>query len=158
MLMTSKYIYRYQLRNDLFRINAWSQHNQLLINASKTKALCISPRQRIPLWPLYLQEKNIEIVDNVKNLGFYINSRLNCSSRISVVISRIYCILRKLWYSASLLSKDLKMKLVRVLITPYLTYMPNVYSELDAASSKKLQMVVNNCARHIFNKRKYDNI
>ena len=146
------------LNDDLFRINAWSQHNQLLINASKTKALCISPRQRIPLPPLCLQEKNIEIVDNVKNLGFYINSRLNCSSHISFVISRIYCILRKLWYSASLLSKDLKMKLVRVLITPYLTYMANVYSELDAASSKKLQMVVNNCARYIFNKRKYDNI
>ena len=111
-----------------------------------------------PLPPLCLQEENIPIVDNVKNPGFCVNSRLNCSSHICFVISRIYCILWKLWYSASLLTKDLQMKLVRLLITPYLTYMANVYSELDTASSKKLQMVVNNCKRYYFNNRKYDKI
>ena len=30
------------------------------------------------LMPLRLQEENIAIVDNGKNLGFYLNSKLNC--------------------------------------------------------------------------------
>ena len=107
---------------------------------------------------LFLNGTHISFVESIKNLGFFINRKFNCITHVNHVISRIYGVLRKLWFSASFLSVSLKLKLVRTLIVPFLTNMANIYGELDSVSSRKLQISINNCARYIYNKRKFENI
>ena len=146
------------MNEDLSSIYAWSQENNLAINSSKTKAMSICHTQIGPQPSLFLNGTHISFVESIKNLGFFVNGKLNCITHVNHVVSKIYGVLRKLWFSASFLSVNLKLKLVRTLIVPFLTYMANVYGELDSGSTRKLQIAINNCARYIYNKRKFDNI
>ena len=61
-----------------------------------------------------------------------------------------------LWLPALFLSQNVKLKLVHSLIVPLILYGSNVYGVLDAESQRKLQLSVNNCARFVYNKRKFD--
>lgn len=69
-----------------------------------------------------------------------------------------YFVLRKLWHSARFVPQATKMKLIRTLIVPLLTYSSTVYGALDAQSYHKLQLLLNNSARFIFSKSRYDHI
>ena len=81
-----------------------------------------------------------------------------CFSHIDSIVHKIYFVLQKLWFTASYLHSSLKLKLAKTLITPFLTYGANVFGDLDSVSFKKLQVSINNCARFVYNKRKYDHI
>ena len=59
---------------------------------------------------------------------------------------------------ASFLHTELKLKLVKIYLILLIIYGADVYVKLDSASLKKLQLTINNCARFVYNKRKYDNI
>ena len=58
-------------------------------------------------------------------------------------VQKIYIVIRKLWHIESF-HPELKLKLVK--ISP------------DSSSMNKLQLAINNCARFVYNKRKYDHI
>ena len=151
----------YRVNEDLANICEWSKINKLLINTSKTQAIWFHHTitmntAHLPI--LRLNNSPIYYSDVVKNLGFMINSKLNCSSHVNSIIQKVYFVLRKLWYAALFLQWDLKLKLVRNFIIPFITNGANVYGLLDSTSLKKLQLAINNCARFIYNKRKYDHI
>lgn len=149
----------YRLNEDLREICRWSQNNNLCINASKTQALTIHHDcSLIELPDILMGNEQVKYVRVVKNLGFMINSMLNCKNHIDHTILKIYNVLRKLWYSSSYVPCDVKLKLIKTLIVPLITYGAIVFGNLDNASNSKLQIVINNCARYVFNKRKYDNI
>ena len=118
------------LNSDLSRISAWSENICLTINNANTKAMSISQN--------FIQSPpKMILTDSTKNLGFFINSRLSCETHVNYIVSRIYRGLRKLWISASfLLNISLKLKLIRTRIRPFLTYMANVYGNLNLASSR----------------------
>ena len=100
----------------------------------------------------------ITYTHQVKNLGFIINSKIDCVSHINATLQKIYLVLRKLWYIASYLHDDLKWRLVKTNIIPFKVYGANVYENFDSCSMRKLQLVINNFARIVYNKRKYDHI
>ena len=97
-------------------------------------------------------------VSTEKNLGFWLNSQLKCFSHVDSTVHKIFFILPKLLCTASYLHSSLKLKLVKTLITPFLTFGANVFGDLDSVSFKKLQVSINNCSRFVYNKRKYDHI
>ena len=57
-----------------------------------------------------------------------------------------------------MLQPDLKLRLVNIYIVPFLIYGSNVYRNLESGSIKKLQLAMKNCARFIYDKRKYEHI
>lgn len=149
----------FRLNEDLANILNWSEANNLSINILKTQAICLHNKS-VLVRPQQLKMINTDITfsDEVKNLGFIINSKLNCKSHITSTIQKIYIVLRKLWCIASFLHTEVKLKLVKIFIIPLIIYGANVYGNLDSASLNKLQLTVNNCARFVYNKRKYDHI
>lgn len=86
------------------------------------------------------------------------NTHLTCTDHISHCISKIYLILRNLWQTCNCLPTNIKLKLVRSLIVPNISYFEMVYCNLDSESKNKLNMALNNTARFIYGKRKYDHI
>ena len=149
-----------RINEDLFSICKWAESNKLQINAGKTQAICVHhtslSKEDFP--PIYMDNSPIEYVDVVKSLGFQINSKLTCTHHINFIVLKIYNVLRMLWFSASFLPADIKLKLIHSLILPLILYAANVYGDLDAESLRKLQLAVNNCARFVFKKRKFDHI
>ena len=97
-------------------------------------------------------------MNEVKNLVFVVNSQLNCINHVNSTVQKMYFVLRKLWHIASFLHPELKLKLVKIFITPFIIYGSNVYESPDSSCMKKLQLSTNNCARFVYNMRKYDHI
>ena len=149
-----------RINDDLRLICKWADTNRLLINTSKTQAICLhhtsASKEDYPL--IYMQSTAIEYAEVVKSLGFQINTRLNCIHHINCTVQKIYNILRMLWFSSSFLQPYIKLNLIHSLILPLIMYAANVYGDLDAASLRKLQLAVNNCTRFVYKKRKYDHI
>ena len=86
------------------------------------------------------------------------NTKLSCTHHVNATVQKIYCVLRKLWFAARFLQPDLKLKLIKSFIIPFITYGANVYGVPDSTSIKKLQLAINYCARFIYCKRKYVHI
>jgi len=149
-----------RLNEDLQSISTWATVNSLCLNASKSKAILISQSQvylsSIP--PIVLNGEIIPYERVVTSLGFKINSKLNSVDNVNNIIKKGYFVLRKLWHTAHFVPPETKMKLVRTLIVPLLTYGSIVYGVLDALSYHKLQLLLNNSARYIFSKSRYDHI
>ena len=119
----------YQLNEDLEAICKWSKTNRLLINTAKTQVMCVHHSQTLVNIPrIMMNNAVITHVSSVKNLGFWLNSQLKCFSHVDSTVHKIYFVLRKLWFTASYLHSSLKLKLVKTLITPFLTYGANVLS------------------------------
>ena len=148
------------VNNDMANISNWATRNKLSLNSSKTQAMCIHhrPFNTTHLSLLHMNGAAINYVDSVKNLGFIIDSQLKCSKHVDATVTKIYNVLRKLWHAASFLTPPVKLKLIKTLITPLVIYGANVYGDLDAISLQKLQITINNCARFVYNKRKFDHI
>lgn len=100
----------------------------------------------------------IKYENSVVTLGFHINSMLDCTSHINNAISKIYNILRKLWHTADYIPESTRLKLVKTFIVPIISYFELIYGCLDYQSANKLKLALNNCARYVYNKKKYDHI
>ena len=70
----------------------------------------------------------------------------------------MYLIIRKLWATSASIPQNVKLKLVKTFLIPILSYGGLIYSDIDSASREKLQLCLNNAARFVFGKRKYDHI
>lgn len=150
----------FRVNEDLERISSWAKDNNLNLNASKTKAICITYSSQLVknLPSLTIQGINIKYESVVTSLGFKLNSYLGCKDHINYILSKIYFILRKLWYTADFIPLNVKLKLVRTLIVPLISFGGLLYGNMDCESQKKLQLALNNCARYIFSKRKFEHI
>ena len=149
-----------RINDDLSAIYCWSKNNLLDLNVGKTKAIAISrvPYDLATLPNIFLNDVPVRFEKVVTSLGFKINSMLTCSDHINFTVSKMYFVLRKLWQTARLVPQITKMKLVRSLALPALAYCEVVYGNMDSASRNKVQLCLNNLARFVFSKRKYDSI
>jgi hypothetical protein len=106
------------------RIRCWSVDNSLVLNLSKTQAILISRRDRgvIVEHPLTVAGVVVVFSDSVKNLGLYIDNRLNWREQVSRVVSRTYSTLRLFYRFQRYTSRDLRIYLVRSLIIHIFLY------------------------------------
>ena len=126
----------------------------------KTSILLIS--KKIPeidqLPDLVLQGSKIAVVEKVKNLGFYINSSLNCTDHINYVVRRIYIILRGLRYSKEYTPYEIRLRLIKQLIIPLISQFIFVFNDLDSVNCRKLTSAINDATRYVCDLRKYDRL
>lgn len=149
-----------RLNEDLEAIFQWSKKNKLHLNASKTQAIAIShfSYNLDGISPIVLNGSVVKHEKTVKTLGFILNTHLTCVDHVNSSISRLYYILRHLWKTGYFIREDIKLKLVKTLIILIISYHELIYGCLDKASMNKYQLMINNCARYIYLKRKYDHI
>jgi len=141
-----------RVNEDLQRIFNWSVCNQLLLNPCKSCVLIISKNDHDcdSLPSLFIGEHVLSVVNSVKSLGFHINSKLNCVDHVNAIVKKTYIVLRNLRNSSDFTPEAIKIKLVKQLIIPYLSYMSCVYCKLDSSSLHKLEVLFNHVSRYVF--------
>lgn len=150
----------FRVNEDLERISNWAKENGLVLNPNKSQALLISKKtyNHRDLPSITLNSAHVSFVDSVTSLGFKISRDLSCRDHINSVIARIYGTLRKLWVSNSFTPQETKLRLMRTLLVPIISFSEVVYPKLDSLSEYKLRVALNDMTRYVYGIRRYDHI
>ena len=74
------------------------------------------------------------------------------------VISKIYFVLRNLRLSSGFTPTEIRMKLAKQLIVPYVTYFANIYCKLDSSSLHKLNVALNLTTRYVYGLHRFEHV
>ncbi len=111
------------ITNELYKIVKWLDLNKLCLNVAKSKYMIFyMPPKVIPQLHIYIQQNNIDYVENFTFLGLTLDCHLTWNSHINIIsakISRIVGILHKLKYMFPLC---ILQKLYVSLIVPHFNY------------------------------------
>lgn len=109
--------------------------------------------------PVKMHDEEIEFVSAIEFVsGCKLNSRFSAVDHFNYTAMRRHNILRKLCLSSSYVPVIIKLRLIKAVAVPRVSYGANIYDNIDSLSSNKLESVTNMYARYVFNKRKYERI
>ena len=148
------------LNSELNRILEWATINHLCINPQKSKCLLISKKSFSvsELDPPCIGGQDINFCDTAKNLGITFDRTLSWNIHISVVVGKVYGMLRLLWSTQDFTPFHIRLLLSKVYLIPTLLYGCEIFANADQASKQKLNVLFNNIARYIFKRHRYDHI
>ena len=130
--------------SDLARIGKWAKENKMQFNELKSKAMLISRKRSNDNINIYLNNRRLEQVTEIKYLGIYFDSRLTFDKHIEYIAEKSTTLIYMLGKSAKLQwglgHKSLKTIYEGALI-PILTYGAPVWEEAVAKhrNLRKLQ-------------------
>ena len=79
-------LYHKQIEN----IVNWCDKNDLYLNVSETKEMCIDFRKNQRCFkPVYIKGKTVERLETYKYLGVVFDSKLNCKQNINSVLKKL---------------------------------------------------------------------
>ena len=143
------------------RIRSWMIHNRLLINDDKSEFILIGTRQQLgKLRPINIHVGSSEISpsSNVKNLGCWIESKLDMSTHITNVCKAAFYHLHNIRRIKKYLSRKSLLILVHAFITSKLDYCNSLLYGLPKCRIYMLQRVQNAAARLVMDAGKYSHI
>ena len=113
-----------QLNRELSRVRDWTLANRLTLNVSKTNAIIFSNRSMPDYsnFSLHLDANNVEIVNDVRFLGFYIDNKLNFSKHINYITGKIARNTGIFYRIRNSLPLKAKINFYYSFIYPYLSY------------------------------------
>ena len=135
-------------RQEINSIVHWCDENNLILNVSKTKELIIDfKKNKSPIEPLIINEKEVEIIDVFKFLGVYVTNDLswhmNCSNIYKKCRQRIY-FLRQL--ASFNVNKNILLNFYRGIIESILTSSIIIwYGRITYEDLEKLNSIVRTC-------------
>ena len=139
------------LISDLKSVSDWAENNSLALNTTKTILLPIYRLRGSFFSPqLTLNDQILTISTSARNLGLIFDNRLDWKCHITSICSKIYATLRTLRQIATDLPSTAKLKLVKTLILPLLTYCDTVYSSATNESLDSIRLAINACIRFIY--------
>lgn len=148
------------IQTDLDAIVSWSSTNGLTLNARKTQAIAIYNRKinrdRIPA--LSLLSEPIQFTDCVKNLGVMLNCTFTASNQVSAICGKIYGALNTLKCSNVIIPRHIKMRLVRCLIIPHISYCSILFTDMHTTHFSRLNVAFNSCVRFIFDLPRFSHV
>ncbi|XP_022816535.1 peroxisomal multifunctional enzyme type 2-like [Spodoptera litura] len=150
-----------RLNADLAALNDWSTSFGIAVNPSKCQAIILGSSRifgridsaTVP--PLLYDGAIISLSSDVKDLGLHIDNNLTWRVQIAGVCKRVTGTLRSLYRLKNFLPSSTKIMLVRSLVFPIIDYADVCYYDLNADLINKLDRLLNNCIRFIFNLRLY---
>lgn len=153
-----------KLNNDLKSIKNWSDRFGLAVNPTKCQALIVGSHRNMSkisnfkLPPVVFNDIIIPFSRNVKNLGLHIDTTLGWRAQVTSISQKVIRTLRSLYRLKNMLPSNVKAMLVQTLIFPMVDYGDVCYYDLNADLLNKLDRLLNNCIRFVFNLRKYDHV
>ena len=94
-------------------------------------------------------------MDHIHNLFFGISG---WEAHVSLVVRRCYATLRGLSKLSHSLTYDVKKFLIESLVIPHIMYCITVWGGCGATQKKRVQKVLNHCARIVFSVRKFEHV
>lgn len=144
------------INNDLEHISQWSEKNNLVLNANKSKYMVLgSKHQRECIKGHNLQIKigneSLEQVKVAKNLGLYVDENLRFIEHLNLKIKNAFYKLKVLYSLRPFMSEKVRVTLVESLILSIFNYCDTVYGpRLLKKTEKAIQRVQNACTRFCF--------
>ena len=142
-----------RLNNVMDNIFAWMNNFYLKLNRDKSQIIVFgSPDilSQITINGVFLKNDCIRFVDNVKNLGFYLDNYLSCDKQVNEVVKSCFMTIRNISSIKHFLGYDQKRMLVSSLVLSKLDYCNSMYIGTHSNNLRKLQSVQNSAARLIF--------
>ena len=152
------------LNKDIDRVVKWSANNCLDLNAQKTQSIIFCNKNSMTnkfksAFPeIIVNGSSIKYSNTVKNLGIILDEYLTFESHINSICNKVHYSLSCLINMKKFTDIDLRIKLVKSLIVPHLTFGDILFSGTHVSSMKKLQTCYNSAIRFIFGLKKYDHI
>ena len=131
-------------------ISGWMAANRLKLNETKTELVIFSPPTITP--PLIINtirvvETEIAPVDNVKDLGFYLQKHLNAERQVNALCSSTYYQIANIASIRKCLSQASAEKLIHAFISSRLDFCNALYVGLPMHLLKKMQRIQYAAAR-----------
>ena len=149
-----------RVEDTLKTAHVWFVSNSLKLNPSKTEILLIKTRQRRPLQNFSVSFNNATLVPSskAKILGIVVDANLSWEAHVSLVVRRCYATLSGLPKLSGSLSRDVKKFLIESLVLPHIMYCITVWGGCGVTQKRRLQKVLNHCARVVFCARKSEHV
>ena len=149
------------LEEAIRKAKEWYKTNLLHINAGKTEILVIGKPKKLQhlgkLSNIIINEgeerKEIEVKENIKILGIYIDNHLSWSKQINDVKRKAYCATKNILRIKDLLPTQAKRKLYDSMITPHFNYCDTLWDGCLKSKSTELQKIQNLAVKAISNSR-----
>ena len=147
---------RQDVEDTLKVAHAWFVTNGLKLNPKKTELMLVKTQKRqTPCnFTVSFNDATLSPSSKVKILGIIVDEHLTWEGHVSLVVRRCYATLRGLSKLAHRLSNDVKRFLIEALVLPHIMYCITVWGGCGVEQRKRVQKVLNHCARVVFGARK----
>ena len=152
---------RTKMENCIRDIREFLSNNKLCNNGDKTEVIILTPRDNylnLGLNHITIDNVNINITDNVKNLGVIFDKNMKMDKQVTKMCQAAYFNIRNIAQIRNSLSKENTKTVVNALVTPHLDYGNGLLYGISAKQIKKLQIAQNSAVRLIEKMNKRDHI
>lgn len=139
-----------KINNDLENLYKWLNTNRLKLNIKKTKTMIMGSTES-PY--IKINEQIIEIVNEMKYLGFTLDDKLKLNKQVNITIAKIAMKIGFMYRNCKFLSKYYKKLLYRSIIEPYFIYCPSLMFFCNEENLERLQIMQNKVMRFILNEK-----
>lgn len=148
------------VEDDLSKALVWFVANSLKLNPDKTEILLVKTRQRrlANNFTVTLNGATLAPSSKAKILGIVVDAQLSWEAHVSLVVRRCYATLRGLSKLSQSLSRDTKKYLIEALVIPHIMYCIAVWGGCGVTQKKRVQKVLNHCARVVFSARRSQHV
>ena len=138
------------LSSALTDIYEWIEHNKLVLNISKTKAIVLGSRHTLgknPQLKLSIGTTQIEQVNTIKLLGVTIDSSLSWSKHINNIVIKMGRGIGMARKCSGFITPSIMKSVIHSLVLSNLEYCPVIWSSATKLDLGKLQIAQNKAAR-----------
>ena len=133
-------------------ITDWMNRFLLKLNPEKSKIIVFGPPEvldSITLHGMFLKDQCVRFVNNVKNLGFHLDSTMSMDQQVNAVVKRCFMAIRSISGIKHFIGYEQKRMLMSSLVLSQLDYCNSIYMGTHSNNIRKLQSVQNAAARLI---------
>ncbi len=137
------------LKDDLSKLEQWSNTWQLKFNVNKCKVMCISAKKLNQTLNYKINNNNLEVVSVFKYLGVVIDCKLTWRDQVNHATSKATKILNLPRRNLRHATKSAKSKAFSALVKPHLEYSAPVWAPHTKNNINKIENVQKRAARWI---------
>ena len=142
-------------------IRTWMMHNNLKLNDNKTEFMTIGSRQqqaKVKDLNIKIGNESIPATTSARNIGVVFDATMDMQAQVSQIMRSCYAHIRAISQVRKYLTTDAAEKIVHAFVTSRLDNNNSLLHGIPDYLLNKLQLIQNNCARLIAQKRKSDHI
>lgn len=150
-----------RVENCLKEIVTWMNENMLKLNADKTEVILFTSQnneKHIDSITVKIGDADIKPSGYVRNLGAFLDSKMNMDKHINTICRSGYAQLRQIGHIRKYLNTDAAKSLVNSLVTSRLDYCNSLLSGVPKTMISRLQTLQNTAARIITRTSRYEHI
>ena len=150
-----------QLKNIINNVYLWMSRFYLKLNPDKSQIIVFCSREikeKILINGVFMNNNCIRFVENVKNLGFYLDSDMSLNKQVTEVVKSCFLSIKNISSIKHFLTYEQKRILISSLVLTKIDYCNCMYIGTNSFNLRRLQSVLNSAARLVFGCQRYESV